>query len=501
MPDRSLELTGETRQPLAAPGPPGAGIWLALWLLAFALLSRFSVFGDTNYFNDEYFYFQGGLRLWQGQLPYVDVWDRKGPGLFLTYALAGAFSSSVIAYQVAALLFAAATAYVISLIARHFTTASAAALGSTLYLVLLVFFGGGGGQSPVFYNFWMALAALGLVKAMPAVDRGEAPPVLFGAMLAAGIVLTFKQTAIFECLYFGGFALWRLVRGGMPASRLAFTVIGMAALGIAPMALFAMFYAGAGHFAEFWHAMVTANLAKSYNPAGDAGRRIATLAMLFAPALLPALIGAALPPQNPLAPRWFIACWLAAALAGFAAVPNFYEHYLLPVCLPVSLAAGCAFGLHRTGRIAGVAVIAFGLMLGPAFDFASRSASREGMAAFASVIRASAPEPRLLVFEGPVDLYRQVGVYPPSPLYYPLHLYFPAEHDVSHIGTADAVRKILAWRPTAIILYPDFPAREENQASAPLVHAYLAAHCKLATTRRLPEVYTAHLVALWTCDR
>ena len=146
-------------------------------------------------------------------------------------------------------------------------------------------------------------------------------------------------------------------------------------------------------------------------------------------------------------------------------------------------------------------MIAFGLMLGPAFDFASRRASREGMAALASVIRASAPEPRLLVYEGPVDLYRQLGVYPPSPLYYPLHLYFPAEHDVSHVGTANAVREILAWRPTAIVLYPDFPAREENQASAPLVHAYLAAHCKLATTRRIPEVYTAHFVALWTCDQ
>jgi hypothetical protein len=114
-------------------------------------------------------------------------------------------------------------------------------------------------------------------------------------------------------------------------------------------------------------------------------------------------------------------------------------------------------------------------------------------------IRASAREPRLLVYEGPVDLYRQIGTYPPSPLYYPLHLYFPVEHNVSHIPTADAMRKILAWRPTAVVTYHDFPAYEENPATAPLVHGYIAANCHLKATRRLPEVYSAHLTDLWIC--
>ncbi len=475
-----------------------AGQWpLAVWLFAIALLSRFTVFGDTNYFNDEYFYFQGGLRLWQGELPYVDVWDRKGPGLFLTYALAGAFSSSVIAYQTLALLFAAATALCVAAIARRFATPAGAALGGTLYLVLLVFFGGGGGQSPVFYNLWIALAALGVLRSFPALDRGETPPALYAAMASAGFALTFKQTAICESLFLGAVALWRLWRGGMAPRRLAMAALGLAAAGIAPMALFAAIYAAAGHFGEFWHAMVTANLAKSYNPADDAGKRIATLAMLFAPALLPALIGAIVVRQQ--APRLFLAGWLTASLAGFAIVPNFYEHYLLPVCLPVSVAAAAAFGAHRIGRLYGAALIAFGLLLGPAFDTAARRQSREVMAAMAADIRASAPRPRLLVYEGPVDLYRQIGVYPPTALYYPLHLYFPAEHNVSHIATADAMRTILAWRPTAVVTYRAMPDYEENQASAPQVRAYIVSNCQLKATRNLPEVYSAHMVDLWTC--
>jgi len=152
----------------AAPDKPGLlssrRAWFG-WFLILALVSRISVFGDTNYFNDEYFYWQVGLRMHEGALPYVDVWDRKGPGLFLTYWLPGFFSSSAYAYQTAALLAAAATGYLACRIAAHFTNRIGALLGGSLYLVLLVFFGGGGGQSPVFYNLTMALAALLVVCA------------------------------------------------------------------------------------------------------------------------------------------------------------------------------------------------------------------------------------------------------------------------------------------------------------------------------------------------
>jgi hypothetical protein len=485
--------------PAGQPHPSLPHPWLLFAaLLAFALLTRVSMLGDTNYFNDEYFYWQGGLRLLGGELPYVDVWDRKGPGLFLTYAVPGLFSSSVVAYQLFALLFAALTAWCVVLIAARFTSPTGAMLGGGLYLVLLTFFGGGGGQSPVFYNLWTALAALLVVRALPAMDAGRIPGALLGAMMAAGFALTYKQTAICEAVFLGLFVLWRLWRAGVPLARLVATALGLGACGIAPTALFAGLYALACHWQEFWHAMVTANLAKTINPAGDAGRRIATLGLLIAPALLPAVIGAARGAQGP-GSRAFLGGWLAAGLAGVAIVPNFYEHYLLPWCLPIAVAAGCAFGMGRIGRVYALAVIVFGLLLGPAFDFAARRESRAAMAEFAALIRRSGTPPRLLVFEGPVDLYRQVGVYPPSPLYYPLHLYFPAEHDVSPIPTAEAVNRILAWRPTAIVTYANFPAYEENPASAPQVHAYIARNCRLAAQRPLPEVYAAHLSNLWLC--
>lgn len=469
------------------------------WFLILAIVSRISVFGDTNYFNDEYFYFQTGLRMHDGALPYVDVWDRKGPGLFLTYWLTGFFSRSVIAYQTAALLAATATAYLVNCIAAHFTNRIGALLGGSLYLVLLVFFGGGGGQSPVFYNLPMAFAALQVIQALPALRRGDAPAGLYIAMAAAGFAISFKQTAICESVFLGSFVVWQLWRNKIPPICLAATALGLMAAGAAPMAMFAAYYALAGHFPEFWHAMVTANLAKQYNPAGDLWLRLGTLAALFSPAWIPALVGVMIRESSSDAPRSFLAGWLLAGMAGVAVVPNFYEHYMLPLCLPVSVAAARALGFRRIGPIYGYAAVLFILLLGPGFDFAKRQASREAMAATAADIRTSAAHPRLLVYEGPVDLYRQTGSYPPTALYYPLHLYFPAEHNVSHIATAEAIREIVSWQPTAVVTYHDYPADAENPATSRLVHGYIATHCQLKATRQFPEVYSSYMADIWIC--
>ena len=469
------------------------------WFLILALISRISVFGDSNYFNDEYFYWQVGLRMHDGALPYVDVWDRKGPGLFLTYWLPGFFSRSVYAYQTAALLAAAAIAYLAGCIAAHFTNRVGAMLGGSLYLVLLVFFGGGGGQSPVFYNLPMALAALLVVNALPRLRQGSVPASLFAAMAAAGFAITFKQTAICEAAFLGIYVIWQLGRAKVPAIRLAGITLALILAGAAPMAMFAACYALAGHLPEFWHAMVTANLAKAYNPAGDMWLRIGTLTMLLSPAWLPALAGLLIRDTSPDGPRAFLAGWLIAGVAGVALVPNFYEHYLLPLCLPVSVAAARALGFRKIGPLYGYAAVLFILLLGPGFDFTNRQASREAMAMAVADIRASAAHPRLLVYEGPVDLYRQIGTYPPNPLYYPLHLYFPAEHNVSHVTTAEAMRAIIAWRPTAVVTYHAYPASEENPATAGMVHGYIKDHCQLKATRQFPEVYSSHLADIWIC--
>ena len=56
-------------------------------LLLVAIAARWLTFGNPLVHVDEEFYFVTAMRMWQGALPFVDVWDRKPVGLFLLYAI------------------------------------------------------------------------------------------------------------------------------------------------------------------------------------------------------------------------------------------------------------------------------------------------------------------------------------------------------------------------------------------------------------------------------
>lgn len=463
------------------------------WFLAFALLTRISVFGDPNYLHDELFYAMVGQRMHDGLLPYIDLWDRKGPGLFLLFYLFAGISSSVFAYQIAAWLFAAGTALVIAMIAEHRADRLGATLAGTLYLAMLTVLGSGGGQSPVFYNLFIALAVLAVVRAMPLLREGRTTAGVYLAMGLAGFAITFKQTAFFESAYVGLYVLWQLRRGGMASGALAAAGLRLALAGAAPMLAFAGFYALAGYFDPFWHAMVTSNLAKTYNAANNNGERVIALTLLFSPLLLPALGGMLMRTGIDRLPRGFVCGWFLAGMAGVVAVPNFFEHYLAPLAVPAAVIAAPALGFRLIGPAFALAGIVLATVGGPAFDFREREASRQTMAALVRDIRAREPQPRLLVYEGPVYLQALLGSYHPSPLFYPLHLYHPPENDTSYLDTGKEMARILAWKPNVVITFHDPLPREENSRTGPLVRAYLR-QCRLWFTRTVHEAYGPRLI-------
>lgn len=473
---------------------------LALWFLAFGLLTRAALFGHPNYFGDETFYRLAGQRWQAGLLPYVDVWDRKGPGLFLTYRLIAEASHSIAAYQIAAWLFASATAYVIARIARKFTGAAGALLAGSVYLAALLCFGGGGGQTPVFYNLFIALAALIILNALPALKRGALPRSILAAMALAGTALTFKQTAVFEAAFIGLFVLWQNWRGGAPLPLLAARGAAMALAGIAPFALFALYFAAQGHWGEFWHAMVTANLTKTYNPGNDIWVRIGALALLSAPLLVAAFAGMVLgvgkSEASPRLPRTFLLGWLIAGMAGVAVVPNYYEHYMLPLLVPLCVAAALAFERGIVGVALAIFASFFFIFFGHGFDFSKTAKAKAQIEGIAAQIRARKAHPRLLVYEGPMQLYEALDSYPPSPLLDNLHLYFPVENNTSHLDTRAEMERILSWRPDVVIMFHAMRPGEENPRTDSLVHAY-AAGCQLWFTAETQEVYSSHLVDVY----
>lgn len=460
-----------------------------LWFLAFALLTRFSVFGDVNYTNDEMFYVLVGQRAHEGLLPYVDIWDRKGPGLFLVYYLIAAFSWSVLAYQIAAWLAAAATAGVVFLIAGRVADRRGALFAGTFYLALLPLYGGGGGQSPVFYNLPMALAALLVVRTRDDLRQGRAGMRVHLAMALAGFAITFKQTAVVEAVFLGCYCLWQLRAGELRPLGLVLRAVPLALAGAAPMLAFGLAMAAAGHFAEFWQAMVGSNLSRTYFPSNDTAARAAQFALLCSPAILLGVAGVLSGDRRAPWAGAFLGGWLLAAAGGVAIVPNFFEHYALPFMLPASVAASCVFLGQRIKPLYAYAFVAVILAMGPAFHFGDRQRSREAMASLVEGIKRRDPHPRLLVYEGPVYLYRRLESFPPSPLQYPMHLFFPYEDNASQFDTAAEMRRILAWRPTVVVMYRDFPAAQENPRTSPMLRSYVARHCREWFTGRAIQAF------------
>ncbi|MCW1403600.1 hypothetical protein OKA06_15265 [Novosphingobium sp. MW5] len=456
-------------------------------LLVVGLVTRASVFGDLSYFSDELFYFLAGQRMHYGLLPYVDVWDRKGPALFLTYYLIAGVSKSVWAYQIAAWLFASSTAFVIARIALRFTGVQGALAAGSVYLFSLALFGGAGGQSPVFYNLWMALAAL-------LVLRGKWREML-AAMALAGLAIAYKQSAAPEALFLGLAALWRLRQDGTKGGALVCRALVLAVAGALPFALFALFYLAVSHFDAFWQAMVTSNLRKAYNPVGDHWTRIAALAKLSSPLWLGAIAGMALGRKQ--MPRWFIGGWIFAALIGFVSVPNFYEHYLLPVLVPLSVASASLFNRGAVGLGAAAAAALVFAANSPMFAFAKRAEARAAMEQIAADIRTRQPNPRLFVYEGPVWLYAMLDSYPPSPLLNNFHLYFPPEEGVSQFDSAAEVQRNLNWKPDVIVTYNNWEPWEENARTAPLVRGYVAQKCRHWATRDYHENYRSYRLDVW----
>lgn len=466
-----------------------------IWFLAFSLLTRFAMLGDPNYHDDETLFYLIGQRMHDGLVPYVDIWDRKGPGLFLIFYLATGLSGSVIGYQIVALIFAALTALFVFLIARRFTGWLGAILAGTIYLAALPLFMGGGGQAGVFINL-PVLASAWLVLGESGAPQANGRGLL--AMLLAGFAITIKQTSLFEGAFLGLVLLWRHKAAGADIGSLVRNAALYALAGAAPMLVFAACYAAAGHFPELWQALVTANLTKTYNPAADMLARAAAIAKLLSPLFPLVVAGLALrlDHDGKQAPRVLLGLWLLVSLGAVAVIPNLIDHYMLPVLPVLSLCAAPALQRAPLGAMWGYAVILLALLAGPCFDFASREQSRRAIAEVAADIRSSDPAPRLLVFQGPVALYSAVGAYPPSPLIFPTHLFYAPERNTSHLDTAREVRKLLAWRPTVVVTFRDQPGLANHETQA-MVLDYVGRYCRQRYTRNLPDRYGPKYYTIW----
>ncbi len=428
-------------------------------MLAAALLVRWPHFGDPAFMTDEQFYLLVGDRMLHGALPFVDIWDRKPIGLFLIYAAIRLLGGDgIVQYQVTATIFAAATAFVMVRIACRAARPAGAIAAGLLYLLWLEVAEGGGGQAPVFYNLFVAGAALCTLRAAGAAGNREFAREATLAMALAGIALQIKYTAVFEALFFGlvlAALAWRRAPATLQAARM---IAGLAAMALAPTALAMLWFWAVGAGGIFWFANFTSIFLRGPGQAAQSAFRLQVALVRLAPLFLCALGSAwhvrGQSNSQSLRVGLFVAGWMVAALAGFAAIGTFYSHYLLPVLVPFLIAAAPLLGRPAIGPTVALmlGLLAFATLGYP--DVARTRRHVGEIAALTQLIPADVDRGCLLVFDGPPVLYRTSHACLPTRFAFPDHLSAANEERALGVDSHAELRRVLARRPRAIVLSP-----------------------------------------------
>ena len=467
-------------------------------MLVLALLLRGWDFGNPVLDIDEQWYLLVGDRMLHGAVPFIDLWDRKPYGLFLLFAGFRLIpADGIIAYQVAAALFAGATATVILHIARRLGAAPIGAWSAgVLYLLTMAVIGGQGGQSPVFYNLPVAVAAL-LTMRLPSLTARRAVSTIGCNGLAAcalcGLAIQIKYTAAFEGLFIGLAHFWAIVRVRRPGATIGWTLAwGMA--GIAPTLAVGAAYAsmGAGAFQAFWFAnFVSITLRQAY-PAGKTMLNLAGLLGQITPLLIAGSVTLRrIGPRAARHPVHALAIgWLLAAVIGFACIGTFYDHYGLPLLPPLAALAGWSLG-RSTKLRAFVVVTAMLVFIGERVDMPN------DRAAIDPVVTLMRSKHRMescpYIFNGPSILYYLADSCIPTPYAFPNTLGHAIEGGATGVDEGHEVARIMATRPPVVVTL-DRPSSFFNPASLAAVTAGLARNYCLAMTlprdKRIVRVYT-----------
>lgn len=462
---QTMEGPAAAQPPVASRASAFADRWLYAAILLAAVLIRAPVAGDLNYHIDEGFYLLVGERMRDGLLPYVDIWDRKPFGLFLLYWLIATLGKgSMIAVHLAAGISAATTAMLIAAIARRWVSPLPAGLTAIAYLAGLEALAGGGGQSPLFYNLPMVAMAALTLKAGDAGDLVRFRKLAVAAVLCGGAALTIKQTSLPECLFFGAIL-------AVHARRLAPSVFAavpevalLACLGALPSLACLGFFTVIGHGGDY----LFATLLSSFGRAPMAGTERLALALYLAPRILPllamALAGVTLLLRDPTRSpgTGVLVGWIVAGIAGFLMVPNFYDHYALPLLPSLCVGAAPLFARRPLGPIYALLVIGIALVFAnwPALD--RTRASNAAMQAAARAITAHGGNRSLYVFDGPAHLYTLTGAPLPTRWAFSEHLSTAEERDATGADAIAEIVRILRTRPSVIVTADAPGARNPN---------------------------------------
>lgn len=456
------------------------GLTVLFLVMAFAIRAR--DFGNPIIHVDEQYYLLVGDHMLHGALPYVDIWDRKPVGLFLIFAAIRLLpGDGILAYQLIATLFAAATALLIAQGGTRLGASRAGAIAAGLaYILWLSLLSGRGGQSPVFYNLFMAGAGLLTLRLPELARRADRRAIMASgcaACLLAGLAIQTKYTPVAEGAFFGLAHLWFLRRAGANWAAMAGAGAIWAALGIAPTAaVVASYYQrGPADFQAFWFAnFASVALRKGY-PAAKIAARLAGTTTQLSPFIVCAIVGWRVRPQRTETLLAF--GWLAAALVAFAMIGAFFDHYALPLMVPLTMIAAPVLGRGRAAA-AGTAIVAAILFV---FHLATEPDDRGSAYLVAQAMAANEGGDCPYVFAGDSILYHLAHACLPTAYAFPSTLAYEPEQGATGIDEAAEVRRIMARRPPVVVTL-DRPLAPWNRDSLGVVTDALARDYRLILT-------------------
>ena len=456
-----------------APRSP-ATVAVALLLVALAL--RAWDFGNPVIHVDEQYYLLVGDRMLHGALPYVDIWDRKPIGLFAIFAAIRLLpGDGIIAYQVTALLFATATAWLVHHAARRIgATPLAAFAAGAAYLIWLPLLSGRAGQSPVFFNLFVTGAAV-LTLRLPELAARKATLAILAngaaVCLLAGLAIQTKYTPAIEGAFFGLAHLWYLRRANARWPVIAGAALLWIALGLAPTILPLALYAMRGPvaFEAFWFANFASFLLRSSYayPPDLIARRLLGISAQLLPFAICAVLTWRMRPRSE--ERRLAFAWLTAAVAGFAVLGTYFDHYALPLVAPLAIAAAPTFGRLPRAMVATLGTGALVFVI----EALIRPSDTDGAYAVGHVVEANSGGECPYVFIGDSITYHLAHACLPTAYAFPSTLAYAPEQGAAGIDAAGEVRRVIAKRPP-VIVSGSRPLAAWNVQSFAIVSAALA---------------------------
>ena len=456
-------------------GARPARLGWALLVLALTLAVHAVQLGNPVLHVDEEFYLLVAQHMRDGAVPFVDIWDRKPPGLFLLYRLFLLLpGDGVLAYQLAGIASCAATALVIERLAGEIAPPANARLAAVAYVLFMPVFCFGIGQAPVFYNLPMALAALFTLRAWRAENRAMLLADGARAMALVGLAAQIKYTVVFEGAAFGLALVARAATPRLPIACIVLYATLWCGLALLPTLAVLGAYAAAGQGEVFVQSNLLSILARRADGMASWSRLGSEML-----ALTPFWIALALGAQQRFGRtdalrllRW----WGAVSFLAFLAFGSWYDHYVTPVLVPLCVLAAPSLSLESiVGRRWCAAMLGFGLVacMVVLLDNIRRHGTREQAETIATAIEEELRGGCAFVFDGEPAFYRMSGSCLPSRYAFPNHLNTWTEAQALDVDPNREVARIMIAQPDVVVTAEWWPFYLPNWETRAIVADFL----------------------------